>query len=392
MTKFNENFVSTPTTNRGVVNTESEVFLPYLYGFVPNFNQYMIFDWLQCTIFDNFGLSERDYFNIIFGIPYDLIVFENKALFGYEYTYSYKNIKLFSSNDSSLGYHFYITGQGCRNIEELNLNYFDIFKKLLHYNCKFTRVDISIDDFTNKYFDIKKLRYYINKGYVKSKFKSTIQFIKTGIGSDKLDGNTIWFGSRSSKIMICFYDKKQERLNNNCILNSEIKFWTRTEIRFRDLKAQEVITNLCTDSKNMNNYIKGLLLNYIQFLIPSDSDSNKSRWFTCDWWLNFCDNVNSLRLLSLPYETSISKKTGWIHNTVSKSEFSVLISNIPNLTSDFVSSEFIYNILVTGSDKITEKDLQFINEYRLSRGYNPLTLDDIKFFIRDIKDVLLLKK
>lgn len=389
MQQNSKDFVSTPPTNRGVVNTQNVNLFQYLYGFEPNNPLYIIFDWIQVTIFDNFGFTERDYFYNIFGISPDDVIFENKGLFTYQYTYSYKNIKMFSSDDKSLGYHFYITGQGCRNIEELGIDYKKLFKLLFKYNCKFSRVDISIDDFSNKYFNINKIAYYINNNLVRSKFKSTIHFSKTGINSKKLDGNTIWFGSRSSKIMVCFYDKLEERINNNYIINSNIKSWIRTEIRFRDLKANEVITRYAIQDQPLNDLIKGILINYIQFLIPNKNDTNKSRWLVTDWWIKFTDNIDRLKLSSLPYETSISKKKNWLDYSVSKSEFSVFISNIPDLTSDFVTSDFIYNLLLTGADKLQDKDLQFINEFRLSRGYNPLDHDDIKSFINRIKEVLL---
>lgn len=384
--------VSTPSTNRGVENTTNIIQTQYLFDFEPVLPQYIIFDWIQATIFDLNGFSERDYFYLIFGIKPDFIIFENGGLFGYEFTYSYKNIKLFSSTNKDLGFHFYITGSGCRNIEELELDYINIFNRLLHYNSKFTRLDISIDDFTNDYFTVKKIKNYIDKKLVRSKFKTTVQFIKNGLSNDKLNGNTIWFGSRSSSIQVCIYDKKQERENNNYFLNDNIKYWTRTEIRFRNLFAQDVINNLVLNNYSLNDLVKGVLLNYIQFLIPSKTDSNKSRWLVAKWWLDFCDNVNRLKLHSLPYETSISKKHSWLSQFVSKSEFSVFISNLPDLNVDYITSDFIYNQLYTGFDKITDNDLQYINEYRISRGFLPLTISDLSDFVRSVKDVLLIKE
>lgn len=383
------NLVSTTPTNRVVVNTQNVLQSQYLWGFAPSDPYHLVIDWIQCTIFDHFGYSERDYFYILFGISPDDVVFENQSLFSYTYTYSYKNIKILSSDDDELGYHLYITGSGCRNLEELNIDYKSLFKRLIQYNCKFTRLDVSIDDFSNKYFDIKKLVYYINNGLVRSKFKSTIHFNKTGINDQKLDGNTIWFGSRSSQIMVCFYDKLQERTNNNYIIDDHIKHWIRTEVRFRDLKAHEFATRFSINDEDINCLLKGILINYIQFLKNPGNDSNKSRWPIVSWWSDFTDNVCRLRLSSLPLETSISKKKSWLNYSVSKSEFAVLVSNIPNLTSDKISIEFLYNMFILGSDKIKDKDLQFINEYRESKGFNPLTLDDIDDFVRSIKDVLL---
>ena len=386
------NLVSTTPTNRVVVNTENYEQSQYLYGFAPNNPQSIIIDWIQCTIFDNFGHSEREYFNILFGVNPDDVLFENSGLFSYSYTYSYKNIKILSSEDSSLGYHLYVTGAGCRNIEELNISYKSLFKTLIRYNSKFTRIDISIDDFTKDYFNLTKLAYYINNGLVRSKFKSTIHFNKVGVNNNKLNGDTIWFGSRSSQVQVCFYDKLQERINNNYLVNSDIKSWVRTEVRFRDLKAQDVVLKYAIQDFELNSLLKGVLINYIQFLKRSDSDSNKSRWTVANWWLDFTDNVDRLRLSTLPLESSITKKQNWLDFSVSKSEFAVFISNIPNLSSDYVTSEFIYNLLYLGSSKITDKDIAYINEYRTSRGYSPIDKDFIDSFLNDVKEIIISKK
>ncbi|UKI58239.1 MAG: hypothetical protein L6V81_02025 [Clostridium sp.] len=55
-----------------------------------------------------------------------------------------------------MGYHLYMTGSACRDFEEMGLNYRDLFVKLFKLNVHFTRVDVSIDDFTGKYFSFKE--------------------------------------------------------------------------------------------------------------------------------------------------------------------------------------------------------------------------------------------
>lgn len=49
-------------------------------------------------------------------------------------------------------------------------------------------------------------------------------------------GDTLQFGSRASLVQITFYDKLQERKNNNYIVRDDVKYWVRTELRFRNEK------------------------------------------------------------------------------------------------------------------------------------------------------------
>ena len=382
---------STPT-NRGAVSAEKSENSAYLQDFDKKSEQFIVFDWIQCTIFNDKISHCKDLFLLLFGISPHNVVFENSGLFGYHYTYSYLNIKIMSNDVMDMGYHIYITGTGCRDLERLGIDYKNLFNRLFHYNCKFTRIDISIDDFTNKYFNLNKIRYYIKRDLVRSKFKTTIQFIKEGVNDKQLDGTTVWFGSRSSKIQVCIYDKKQERINNNYVIDNFIKFWVRTEIRFRDLKAHEVATNFVLDDFNLNDYIKGILLNYIQFLVPSFTNKQKSRWLIASWWLDYLDNVSKITLQYRPYEETILKKKSWLSSSVSKSEFAVFVSNIPDLNIDYVTSDFIFDQLQTGYNKLKPKDLQYINDFRLSRGYNPLEEQDISDFLDSLKEVLLVQK
>lgn len=57
-----------------------------------------------------------------------------------------------------------------------------------------------------------------------------------------------------------------------------------------------------------------------------------------------------------------------------------------------MSFEFIFKCLNGACEKLNKKDLEDINTYRLSRNLSIVNFDEISSFIRDIKDIIIIKK
>ena len=89
-----------PSTNRGVERTTPQQNQGILETNILKEKQRICVDWCQFTIIDKFGYTPEQYFYNLFGITKKDIGFENKGLFCYSYTYSYKNIKIFVYNDT----------------------------------------------------------------------------------------------------------------------------------------------------------------------------------------------------------------------------------------------------------------------------------------------------
>ena len=75
-------------------------------------------------------------------------------------------------------------------------------------------IDVSIDNFTNKYYSLNRVVKCIKNHEVVSRFRSCIQFAKEDLDSLENIGHTVWFGSRSSDVQFVFYDKLKERIYN----------------------------------------------------------------------------------------------------------------------------------------------------------------------------------
>ena len=137
--------------------------------------------------------------------------------------------------------------------------------------------------------------------------------------------------------------------------------------------------------------MKSVINNYISFRIRSESDSNRRRWLLQPWWKRFLDGADKIQFMNKPIEYSILKKKDWLDRTCSYSNFCVMLAELPDLSDDLISSKYLYNLFKIGSDKITEKDLQFINEYRISRSLNVFTLEEINAYAKEVKEILVRK-
>lgn len=397
--------VCTPPTNRGVHSTEIDNNFLDLKGQINNLGQFIIVDWFQCTIFPDFNIIDVDingvvdgyrlhvfdYFKKLFNIERQDIIIEEKGLNGYDTTYSYRNIKIMTHHKrKEMGINVLMSGAGCRDYEELNLGWYNLFILLNGMTVSYNRIDIAIDDYTDKYFTLKKLKYYNSHGLIVSKFYHTFLMSKKNITKCISAGDTLQFGSKASEIQITFYDKLLERESQNFIVNNNIKFWTRCEVRFRHSKARDVINLLLENNNDLNVIVKGILNDYIRFLVKDNKDSNKSRWATQNWWLDYLENIDKLKLTTKNPERTISRKKAWLDKSVSKTYLQVLVSQMDNIELDNHSSDFIKNLLLNGYDSITDKDIEIINEYRLSNKMLPITKEQLYDYIRDIKDVLLI--
>ena len=186
-----------------------------------------------------------------------------------------------------------MSGQGCRTFETHgNGKYELLFNAALENPSEIhiTRLDVAFDDMTgvldiNLLCDETRLENYTS---LLQKYQS--------IYSNA--GNTVYFGSRLSKTLIRIYDKAAERGYDN----KEVH-WIRCELQLKDDNALGFVRKI--QENTISEVYRGVLRKYLQYRIPSDTDSNKARWEIRDWWNRFLD-------YSLPM--SVWQQPGVIYN------------------------------------------------------------------------------
>jgi len=392
-----------PFTNRGVERTremcENLGIIEENRGFSENSKKlpfleesYILIDWIQATIIKD-DISVYELFRNLFGLESYKVVKEASGFFGYDTSYSYKGIKIMTAEYRRLeglgdmGYHIYITGSGCRDIEDLNVDYRELFQKLLNYGAKFTRLDISVDDFSKKYFTIPKIQKCIKSGNVVTRFRNSIEFIKTKLEDGANNGCTIWFGSRASDIQIVFYDKLKERESQDYIVSEGITFWIRLECRLRNHNASEMAEKFADlDFEEFKKIYVGVISNYIRFVVPNAKDKNKRRWKTQTWWEDFIGNVSRISLQKLNVENTILKKRNWILSSVSRNNLIVMLSEMEYLTIDNIFGHYLCELLTSGVTKVKDRDLQYMNDLRIKKGLVTIQKEEVYDFIQDIRE------
>ena len=405
-----KNFDRPPFTNRGVDNTSFLSNLLEYQGFANDLGQFILFDWFQCTIlsesyeckwdsgeitgYSNLSYKVIDMFKELFGLNSNELVFDYTGVSGYNCTYSYKDIKImYNVQKPEMGINILMSGQGCRCFEELKLDYIDFFRKLKRYAAvNYNRIDISIDDFTNKYFTLGKIKKYINKGAVCSKFLTSMNIEKTLISNSESVGHTIQFGSKASNVQVTFYDKLKERKSKNIIVNDEVKYWTRCELRFRHETAKTLLNVILENSNNINFVVKSILKDYINFKDLNSKDSNKSRRVNASWWDSYLENVENLKITNYLPESTITKKKDWLYRSTSKSQLMVFLSGLDNIEIGELETSYIVDLFQSGIEKIREKDIKMINSERIKNKKEPLTSSEIKSYIDSLHDYILKKE
>lgn len=360
-------------------------------GESPNCKPTLLVDWFQFTLLDiksndlmprfggntQFGSFDNMIpylFKELFNVHMSDIVKENSRLNGYDRKYSYRGIEMYlNTTREDMGINVKLSGSACRDFEELGLDWIELIKKISKYECNYNRIDIAIDCYDDKYFDLEKLKSYIVSGLVVSKFKNTLELCKRDLKSGSITGNTLQFGSKASQVEITFYDKLLERQSQNYIVENSITFWTRTELRFRHERAFEIAQLLLNkeDERDLALHIKAILLHYIEFKTKKSDVSRVYNRPTAQFWSDFTENVESLKLATITPERSITRKKAWLLRSTSKSLAQVLLSELDVIGKDnLVLSNFIDKMLEKGFKDLTDKDLELVNnnsKYKFDR-------------------------
>lgn len=367
----------------------------------------LVIDWFQFTIFsirldntrviyepgcyqDNFDKIITKLFKELFDLDSNKLIKEPFGLNGYDVRYSYKDINIMlSTKREDMGVNVMLSGQGCRDFEELGITWQELFDRISKYDISFSRIDMAIDTFNNKYYTIELIKKYINNGLCCSKFRAGMEISKKKLTDSFILGNQVQFGSRASNIQITFYDKYKERENQGKIIDEKIKYWFRCELRFRHENANELF-RMINHKDDYMNIIKSVLYNYIDFKSGKGNDSNKSRRPTVQWWKRYIDDLDKIQITNRSSEGTIVKKYNWILKSVSKAQFLVYLSKLPNIMLDTLSIDLLYEIVVKGSEGISDKDIMLVNDYRIKNKLDPISKSQALDYVQDIKDTILI--
>ena len=297
---------------------------------------------------------------------------------GYSERYYFSGISIHVANNSSVrfsgssnkrvvsGAWLEMSGQGCRTFESYGHGDWQV---LLDYvvnnseNITVNRFDIAYDDFLG-YLDIKSIADDTRAHNYISKFRSDPQIIES-IGESET-ALTVTHGRMGSDVFIRIYDK---RLEQNA--QEFTDHWIRAEIMLRhdraaaaiylltdQYDAKDGVMYLISPKKEIDEMYFLIMNNYLRFIQPSETDSNKWRAPLAEHWEKFCNSVTSFRisLFNAPgADYSVLKMQNYVENVLPGVIYTYIkILGVDNLVNICQSQSFKladkYRILIAEAD------------------------------------------
>lgn len=274
--------------------------------------------------------------------------------------------KDFTSSESSLdrylkmGIHIEASGNGCRMIEqhlkERNMSFRDYLLYLKTQGVNFSRIDIAYDDYAQM-LDFDVIEDKMRNNLVVSQLRNKQQvdgYAKIESLNTLHKSKTLYFGSRgSSGVLIRFYDKLAEQLSKNNAVDENIKSWQRYEIVLKKEKANDFVTRYenCEDLGRLYLQIISGLIRFVD-----DTDENKSRCETSQFWKDFIANEEAIKLATRDVDTDIFGMIDWLDRAV-MNNLIVLLAIAENENIDLVGK------LAESGRMLNAKQENMLNEY-----------------------------
>lgn len=242
----------------------------------------ILFDWLtftsHCdspeTVMQLLGLKD---------VPWQKM---DRGRNGYRQRYYFENISILYDGADNMGVCVDMSGTGCRAFETYSKIGWDELMQILYFSSgdyNVTRLDMAFDDHTG-ILDIDELRDDTDEHLYVSRSRAW----KVEYGSA---GTTIYHGSPKSNMYIRIYDKAAER-------DLQDVHWIRVELQMRDEIATGFIEGLMIHP--VGDQFRGVLHNYLRYVVNPGTDENMSRWPMTDYWSKLLDNVQCIRCWSCP--------------------------------------------------------------------------------------------
>ena len=215
---------------------------------------------------------------------------ENSGRYYYGSCLRFGNINIyFDGLSDDMGVCVEMSGQGCRDFETFGTgDWFSIFQYYMQNRpqVNISRLDVAYDDF-DRLLDLDKIIFdTFAENYVSRNKHWNVQK-----GSR---GATVEHGDRGGSMYIRIYDKKAERKRD------DLDYWARCELQLRDKLPGNFVEALLTGKDSIEILYFQVLNNYLRYVAPVDTDSNKRRWPTAEHWEKFLQTAERRSIFIAP--------------------------------------------------------------------------------------------
>jgi len=316
----------------------------------------LLIDWLT------FSVKKEDPNEVIrdyLGMDPDLFQETGYSLLGYNRVLRFSDICVCCEpreNEyfKSMGVCVSMSGNGCRAFETMSklkgtqqgtesVAFPALFQKLTaDETANISRVDVACDD-REGYLDMDKIIDKTRSNEINSRMlRRTINFSLNGI---QKAGATVYIGAPSSSFRVRIYDKALEQ--------GEDGHWVRVELVMRAENANAFVEEM-TRAESVGKLAAQVINDKFSFI--ERDDSNISRCTVCDWWENFVDELEAVRLVArCVIQHGVDHVRNWVESQVGPSLY-VLMKTIGLID--------IYNIAASSVNRISAQQEALIIDFQ----------------------------
>lgn len=250
----------------------------------------ILVDWFTFT------LKELDVQTIISWLGLTSIDWiDRNGHYGYSSAKFYGGMWILYDGREDMGICIEFSGQGCRQYETSgNRPLHQLVNDVASIaTANITRLDIAFDDVDHKgagLLDVHKIERLARIDRYISKF-GTRSGEWSGKHSDGAEKNplaySVYFGSPRADVRFRIYDKSQERGGLDY-------HWVRFEIQLRHQAA----LNFIKQDGAIGHKFYSVINNYLRFIVPSKTDTNRRRWASPEWWTKFLAHTEKISVFT----------------------------------------------------------------------------------------------
>ena len=253
----------------------------------------ILVDWFSFTLHNNMTIEQvKDFL----GLGTACSWLERSGHDGYKQAHYFGGIWImWDGFGDNMGVCVHMSGQGCRQFETSSCKSFaQLFEEVTADEEQFhvTRLDVAYDDIDKSengkgLLDIVKICKFAYAGRYISKFSKSHPEVdcETDENGKVTRAHSCYFGSPKSELRIRFYDKAQERGGLGY-------HWVRCEMQLRRERALAFLKL----KETWGDRFFGVLNNYMRFIVPSKTDTNRRRAPSPVWWEKFLQSVEKISL------------------------------------------------------------------------------------------------
>ena len=316
----------------------------------------IIIDWIAFTIKNN-EISQNRLMELVKGHKVDHLDY---GRLGYNagWKIGVSGWAYYHTDKREAGIHVILPGSMLAHLDFRPLQLINILRD---WQAKFTRIDLAMDDFEGL-LNLDVIYAKLLSCDVQTRFRKVKKIGSGDIGSLEAPGQTINIGARSSESYVRIYDKRQERIAAGENSDKLPENWIRVELEIKGKKSQAIADILgdcaMASGEGAGDKVGGLLYGLVDFKDPHPTDTNKSRWSTCDWWAKFVGQVSKLKISLPKKEKTIETSKAWVYNQV-KTTLAMIVLSFPDVNNES-GYDFIVRCILDGQARMSKAQKQMI--------------------------------